>query len=113
MRRALRLAAFFLAFAGAREAAAQSSCPPWRPCGPGYTWGGNRLIRQGIRDVDLRPACAQHDACLEAGCSPRYCDRQFRDNLYSACAYSANPAACRRKAKRYFLATRIAHMFEG
>jgi hypothetical protein len=93
--------------------AGAQQCPPWRPCGPGETWGGNRLIGQGFRGTDFRPACARHDACLAAGCSPRACDRAFLRDMNAACAYSTNPWACRRKACRYFLATRIAHLFRG
>ena len=95
------------------SAGTPSSCPPWRPCGPGNSWGGNRLIGQGFRDVDFRPACQGHDTCLEAGCSPKACDRKFRDDMFAACANSARPGACRRKARMYYLATRIVHMFEG
>ena len=47
----------------ANIAPAQAECPPWRPCGPGNPYGGNRLIPQGFYGADFRPACAAHDAC--------------------------------------------------
>jgi hypothetical protein len=33
--------------------------------------------------------------------------------MFAACANSANPNACRRKARMYYLGTRLAHIFKG
>ena len=88
-------------------AAAQAECPPWRPCGPGNSWGGNRCVRQGFYGADFRPACACHDACLQSG-APRYeCDRQFLCHMYAACDGSCNPKKCYRKARCYYRLSRI------
>lgn len=88
-------------------AQAGDSCPPWRPCGPGNTWGGNRLIAQGAFGADFRPACQAHDDCLASGHCRRDCDRQFRDNMFCACDCSRFPAACRARARFYYVAARI------
>lgn len=110
--RVLRLAALVSVVHLACCGAAQAECPPWRPCGPGNTWGGNRCIRQGFYGADFRPACSCHDACL-AGCSSRRdCDRQFLCNMSSACDCSCNPEKCRKKARCYYRMARLAHMFE-
>lgn len=82
-------------------------CPPWRPCGPGNSFGGNRLIGQGFYGADFRPACAAHDACLGSGGSRWNCDQQFLDNMNCACENSNHPVLCRMKAYKYFLATRV------
>jgi hypothetical protein len=109
--RVVRIAGLFLFVCLALSAAAQAQCPPWRPCGPGNTWGGNRLIRQGFYGADFRPACACHDECLKT-CVSRYeCDRQFLCNMYAACDDSCNPEKCRHKARCYYRAARLAHMF--
>ncbi len=79
----------------------------WRPCGPGNSCGGNRLIRQGFFGADFRSACAQHDACYAAGGNRKACDVQFRNNMYAACACSDNPARCQRKANHYYRAARL------
>ncbi len=105
--RHVRMTMVFLLVAVAGSAAAEAGCPPWRPCGPGNSWGGNRLIRQGFYGADFRPACACHDACLQSGCCRRDCDRQFLCNMYSACECSSNPRACQRKARMYYRAARL------
>jgi hypothetical protein len=92
--------------ASSSSAQAQSNCPPWRPCGAGNSWGGNRLVPQGFYGADFRPACLQHDTCE---LSDRQCDRQFLGAMYSACETSTHPALCRMKARRYYLASRIWH----
>ena len=88
-------------------AGGSGSCPPWRPCGAGNSFGGNRLVPQGFFGVDFRPACATHDACLASGASRRDCDRRFYGQLKSACSNSSNPALCRAKAFQYFVAVRL------
>jgi hypothetical protein len=88
--------------------AQDGSCPPWRPCGPGNSWGGNRLVKQGSHGADFRPACASHDACLASGMySRRECDRMFYQNMRASCDCSSNPRACERRARRYYVATRL------
>lgn len=82
-------------------------CPPWRPCGPGNTFGGNKLIGQGYYGADFRPTCATHDACLASGTSRRHCDRQFYKNMNCACERSTHPFLCRMKAFEYFAAARL------
>ena len=97
-------------FAGtAKSASAQDgSCPSWRPCGPGESWGGNRLVKQGSHGADFRPACACHDSCLASGMYSRAeCDRMFHDNMRASCACSSNPRACERRARRYYVAARL------
>lgn len=87
---------------------AEAGCPPWRPCGPGNTWGGNKLCAQGFYGADFRPACQRHDECYESGCCNRKaCDQQFYHDMCEACECSTNPAACRRKAKMYYTAARL------
>ena len=90
------------------SAPVQAECPPWRPCGPGNPWGGNRLVPQGFYGADFRPACAGHDACYTgSGIPRRECDRQFLCNMYSACENSSNPRACQRKARHYYFMARL------
>ncbi len=85
---------------------AKAQCPDYRPCGPGPTFGGNRLIKQGFFGADFRPSCQQHDTCNG---TDRECDRMFLKNMYSACATSSHPRRCRAKARHYFLVSRIYH----
>ena len=92
----------------ANGSSVQAECPPWRPCGPGNSWGGNRLIPQGFHGADFRPACAAHDACYSgSGVSRAECDRQFLCNMRAACECSSRPKACSRKARMYYNAARI------
>lgn len=77
------------------SANAQSTCPPYRPCGVGETWGGNRLVKQGLFGVDFRPSCRAHDTCEG---SSRDCDRLSLQNMYTACDSSTNPRKCRKGA---------------
>lgn len=108
----LRLAAICSVVFLASSASAKAECPPWRPCGIGNTWGGNRFVPQGFYGADFRPACACHDACLEGCTSRRECDRQFLCNMYAACDGSCNPRKCYRKARCYYRMARLAHMFQ-
>ncbi len=86
----------------------QRSCPPWRPCGPGQSFGGNRLFKQGYAGADFRSACARHDDCLMSGRCSRYgCDRQFLADLDAACGCSSRPWLCRLKARKYYLGVRL------
>ncbi len=103
----LRLAALFSLATVACGAAASADCPPWRPCGPGNSWGGNRLIPQGFYGADFRPACDRHDACLRTCAARRDCDQQFLCDMYDACECSCNPEKCRRKARCYYRMTRM------
>lgn len=107
--RFLRLSAivFWICLAG--SASVDAGCPPWRPCGAGNTWGGNRLVRQGFQGADFRPACANHDACLKTCASRADCDCQLLNDLNAACDTSSNPRACYRKARQFYAAARIAH----
>ena len=82
-------------------------CPPWRPCGPGNSFGGNRLVAQGFHGADFRPTCSTHDACLASGAPRAYCDRQFYNNMNCACESSRHPFLCRLKAFEYFAAARL------
>ncbi|MCA9095438.1 MAG: hypothetical protein KDA68_18290 [Planctomycetaceae bacterium] len=83
-------------------------CPPWRPCGWGNSFGGNRLIPQGFYGADFRYACQAHDDCYANGCNRRIdCDRQFRANMHCACESSNHPGLCRMKANCYFVAARV------
>jgi len=82
-------------------------CAPWRPCGPGNSLGGNRLIPQAGFGADFRPACASHDACLAAGVPRRECDRQFLHNMQCACENSRHPVLCRMQARWYYTAARL------
>ncbi|HET6426290.1 MAG TPA: hypothetical protein VFG20_21540 [Planctomycetaceae bacterium] len=106
----MRLAKYLLAaiclVAGMSEMAS-AQCPPWRPCGPGNTWGGNRLFRQGAGGADFRPACANHDACLASGFSRRACDQAYYNQMTAACACSDNPGKCMRKARSQYIGVRL------
>ncbi|WP_165225430.1 hypothetical protein [Aquisphaera insulae] len=87
-------------------ASAQTPCPSYRPCGAGDTWTGNRLVKQGFFGADFRPACQGHDTCERA---PRDCDRQFLRDMYAACENSTDPSRCRRKARNYYMGSRVYH----
>ncbi len=87
---------------------AKAECPPWRPCGAGNAWGGNRLVPQGFYGADFRNACANHDYNYNNHTMCRRdCDRQFLNDMYEAAECSNNPAAARRKARHYYVATRL------
>lgn len=88
-------------------ASAEAQCPPWRPCGSGNTWGGNRFVQQGFYGADFRPACAKHDECLQSCSDRRSCDQQFKCDMYDACECSCNPAKCRCKARCYYCMARM------
>jgi len=111
--RLLRTAAVCSLIYFASCAVSEAGCPPWRPCGNGNSWGGNRLVPQGFFGADFRPACACHDACLQTCTSRCDCDRQFLCNMQSACDSSCNPRACYRKARMYYGMARLAHMFQN
>jgi hypothetical protein len=90
------------------SAFAQGGCPPWRPCGPGNSWGGNLLFRQGAAGADFRPACANHDACLANPYNGRrMCDQQYLSEMYAACNCSDDPEKCRRKARSQYVGVRL------
>lgn len=83
-------------------------CPPWRPCGPSESFGGNWLFLQGFAGADFRPACANHDACLASGCySRKACDRMYLANLDSACHNAMFPFLCRLEARKSYLGVRL------
>ncbi|WP_050986214.1 hypothetical protein [Schlesneria paludicola] len=107
MMRLLRLAALISCVYLGAHTTVQADCPPWRPCGPGNSWGGNPFIPQGFYGADFRSACAAHDACYQSCADRRDCDRQFLYNMQSACECSSNPRACQRKARCYYLAARL------
>lgn len=84
------------------------SCPPWRPCGPQESFGGNWWVKQGFAGADFRGICANHDACLMSGCySRKECDRMFLAGLDQACDCSRFPILCRIKAREYYLGVRL------
>jgi hypothetical protein len=85
----------------------QGNCPWWRPCGPGNSFWGNRLIGQGFGRANFRPACASHDACLAAGIPRHQCDGQFLANMNSACNQSQHPVLCRLKAFKFYAGSRV------
>jgi hypothetical protein len=89
------------------QAAGPGGCPPWRPCGPGNSFGGNRLLPQGGFGADFRPSCATHDACLASGRSRRECDREFYNSMNCACENSRHPFLCRVRAFRYYAGVRL------
>ena len=108
--RLLFLAVFFMSASLAvtpAVAGGPGGCPPWRPCGPGNSFGGNRLISQGGFGVDFRSSCASHDACLASGVSRRQCDQQFHSHMRCACENSRHPILCRMKAFKFFAGARI------
>jgi hypothetical protein len=82
-------------------------CPPWRPCGPGNSMGGNRFLAQGGFGADFRPSCATHDACLASGRSRAECDREFHGNMINACDSSRHPFLCRLRACRFYMGARL------
>jgi hypothetical protein len=91
--------------AGRLRRSAPASCPAWRPCGPGIV---NRVVPQGIREVDFRPACLRHDQCYQTPGAPRRdCDRQFLYDLRSVCEASGNPRGCQRRATVYYGMVRL------
>ena len=89
------------------QAAGPGGCPPWRPCGPGNSFGGNRFLPQGGFGADFRPSCATHDACLASGRSRRECDRAFYNSMNCACESSRHPFLCRVRAFRYYAGVRM------
>jgi hypothetical protein len=103
----LRLAVLFSLVTVASSAVAKADCPPWRPCGAGNTWGGNRLVPQGFYGADFRPACARHDECLLSCTCRRDCDRQFLCDMNCACECSRHPRLCRAKARCYYAMARL------
>jgi hypothetical protein len=87
---------------------AEYRCPPWRPCGPHESFGGNWLVPQGFAGADFRPACARHDACLMSGCfSRKACDRMFLADMDCACNCSMFPFLCRLEARKCYLCARL------
>jgi hypothetical protein len=79
-----------------------------RPCGPaGLPPALRRLVPQGYRGADFRPACRKHDRCYGGGGAKRDCDRQFLRDLQSACESSSRPRACRRRARRMYVAVHL------
>lgn len=100
----VRLTAFFLLVCMGWCGTAKGD---WRPCGPGNPWGGNRCISQGFYGADFRCACARHDACYDAGCCRRNCDRQFLCDMNDACECSEHPHKCRCKARCYYCMARL------
>lgn len=84
------------------------SCPPWRPCGPQESFGGNWFVKQGFAGADFRGACDFHDRCLLSGCTDRKtCDKLFLAYLDNACNCSAFPILCRIKAREMYLGVRL------
>ncbi len=71
-----------------------------RPCGPDALPPALKaLVPQGHHGADFRPACRNHDRCYGTpGTTKASCDRQFLDNLLSACESSKRPRSCKRRA---------------
>jgi hypothetical protein len=85
-----------------------TSCPWWRPCGPGETFGGNKRVPQGAFGVDARPACQRHDECYEDPTTGRKtCDKNFHNDLRCMCENSTHPFLCKRLAKVAYLSVRL------
>lgn len=102
---AVWVSVFIVAGSGAVSA---QDCPWWRPCGPGNTWGGNLLFKQGFHGADFRPACQNHDNRLASGMYSRaQVDRMFLDDMYCACDSSSHPILCRMKARHYYIGARL------
>ncbi len=94
------------AIAGGRG---QTSCPWWRPCGPGETYSGNRFIPQGAFGADARPACERHDQCYRDVVTGRkVCDQTFRNELRCECEHSTHPWLCKRFAGLAYFGVRVA-----
>lgn len=93
--------------AGNARRNASKSCPAWRPCGPGETWGGNRFIPQGAYGVDARHVCQKHDECYDANGNRKDCDVAFYNELKCLCESSTNPRACKRAARVAYLGVRL------
>lgn len=84
------------------------TCPPWRPCGPQESYGGNWFFKQGFAGADFRGACDFHDRCLMDGCTDRKtCDKKFLAYLDNACNCSQFPVLCRIKAREFYLGVRL------
>jgi hypothetical protein len=93
---------------GLKKSKEPMSCPWWRPCGPGNTFGGNRFIPQGAFGVDARPACQRHDNCYEdPNTGRKVCDLNFYNELRCACAQSTHPWLCKRAAKLAYYGVRL------
>ncbi|HAC91666.1 MAG TPA: hypothetical protein DCF63_13720 [Planctomycetaceae bacterium] len=104
------LVLLFLALLGPSGSAAMAGqdCPRWRPCGPGISNGGNRLLPQGSHGADFRKACADHDACYRNQCTDRRSsDVRFYNQMKAARQCSSNPRACAKQARRYYVAVRL------
>ncbi len=108
VRCAIVLGVAFLLFGSTVQAQTTKSCPSWRPCGGGETWGGNRFIPQFRAGADFRPVCAAHDKCYGAGTTStrKECDDAFLRGLQCACESSTRPRACKRRAKFMYIAVR-------
>lgn len=105
----VRVSVLFLLLTTAVQAQDRwGGCPPWRPCGPGNSWGGNLLFRQGVSGADFRPACSAHDACFADPSIPRKsCDRAFLASMQASCNCSENPVLCRMKARQIYVGVRL------
>jgi len=108
----IRFSVLFVAMAAivsvsAAQAGGPGGCPPWRPCGPGNSFGGNRMVHQQFYGADMRHVCAAHDACLASGVPRAQCDRQFLNNMNCACENSRHPIHCKMKAFEYYAAARL------
>lgn len=99
--------ACLLLLASVAQADGPRQCPPWRPCGPGNSFGGNRWLAQGGFGADFRPSCARHDACLASGASRAQCDRVFYRSMNQACDSSRHPLLCRMRAFKYYAGARL------
>ncbi|GEM_PF-1980681 len=78
------------------------------PCGPDGAPLLQFLTPQGFLGADFRGSCSQHDLCYQIpGINRRYCDLQFRQELYRRCDYSAFPLGCRMLANGMYLQVRL------
>lgn len=85
-----------------------TSCPWWRPCGPGETFGGNKRIPQGAFGADARPSCERHDQCYrDAVTGRKVCDQNFRNDLRCECENSTHPWLCKRLAGVAYALVRV------
>jgi hypothetical protein len=84
------------------------SCPWWRPCGPGETYGGNKLVPQGARGVDFRSACQRHDDCYDTpGVCRKDCDKQLLHDMLALCDEAGNPHGSRLRAYTGYISVRL------
>jgi hypothetical protein len=67
-----------------------------RPCG-GSEGFLSKLIPQGWKGADFKPACITHDDCYDTyGAERAACDERLRQSLLASCENSRRPRQCKR-----------------